>query len=450
MKLTILGSKIRIDSIRQVIEEWFPDLTVHYILDDKHYYTEAIMHKIEKALPKTECLLFAGEVQYNIYNYKIPQNIICDYLKKDWTSLQIAFLRATTLGIDFKNVSIDSYSQSSVKGILMDLGINCDSNAPHFIMRRNFNKEYADILANEHQELYESGDVSGALTAIAPVYEILESRNIPCVYARPSTDAILKTINHMKQQWEEHQNKYGLTAIMMIQVIPKPEYSYMRRDEYLYAHEKLKVSEEVYFFSRNTNAAVISESADLFMILINKSDLINYTDGYQRMYLMNSILANTNCDINVGIGYGFHPMEAKFNALTAMDKFSHRDKNAVYVVPKMNEVIGPIHFLDKTASRDHRFDENCFEVIAKNVGISQTLLYALYSLMEKQKKNHFTSPELAKKLNLSQRSANRLLLKLENNKLAFYVGKNLTGKSGRPSDVYEIRLKPPKNTPKSF
>ncbi len=440
MKIGFLGSNIRIKDIQKLFSTLFTNITPIYLVDNFVYYQEDIAHKLDEMKPGLDGFIFLGELQYEHYNYIFAQEIPCTYLKKDWSSLQIALLKGSLRNLDFRNVSIDSYTRSELQHLFIDLDLSPSENNIRFISRRRFDKSYIAKVSEEHLLLYNSKAVKGCVTALHPVYKLLLAAKIPCVYVRPSTEVIIKTINSIIEQSNFRKNTIGHTAILIVKIIPKKEYSYVRRDEYLYMHEKIKVAEEIYYFARNTKAAVVSESNDKYTILMNKSDLLEYTQGFQCFYLVNSINANTNCDVNIGIGYGFDPSEAKHNASIAIDRLDDSYSNLVYIVPYENSVIGPLEFIQNDFSSEKRVEEKLILEISKKTGISQTMLYDLYILMEKQKKNSFTSPELSKNLGISQRSSNRLLLKLEESKYAVHAGKQLTGKSGRPSDIYEITL----------
>lgn len=440
MKIGFLGSKIRIDDIKEILSTLFTDITPVFIEEDLAYYQESVEKQLREIKPSVDGFIFSGELQHEYYNYIFSPDVPCDYLKKDWSSLQIAFIKASLMGLDFRNVSIDSYSNSELHYLFTDLDIDFNDNKFYFIKRRRFDKSYMEKVIEEHVSLYKSKTVRGCITALFPVYKRLLELSIPCIYVKPTAENIIKTIHHIIELCDLRQNQIGHTAILNVKIIPKKDYSYIRKDEYLYMHEKIKVAEEIYYFARNTKAAVVSESNDRFIILMNKSDLFEYTQGFQCFYLINSIFANTNCDVNIGIGYGFNPSEAKANANIAIDRLDDLNPNITYIVPYENSVIGPLYFLNEEYSSEKRVEEKLFLEISEKTGISQTLLYDLYILMEKQKKNSFTSPELSKNLNISQRSSNRLLLKLEEFNLASHAGKQLTGKSGRPSDIYEIVL----------
>ncbi|WP_432403288.1 hypothetical protein [Wukongibacter sp. M2B1] len=441
MRIGFLGSKVRLDHIKKVIDTFFTDIDTIYIVDLKDFHNMEIEDKLKKIKKDVNGFIFAGELQYHFYNNIFFPDIPCDYVRKDWSSLQNSFLGITLKGIDFTKVSIDSYSSSLIHNLINDLGVQKSKINIKIIERKSFDKGYTKSVYKEHKRMYLNKKVEGCITALSPVYERLSKESIPSVYAKPTTDVIIKTINHIKELYDSKLGKHENIAIIIIQIIPKKEYSYIRKDEYLYMHEKIKVAEEVYYFAKNTNAAVVNESIDKFVILMNQKDLIEYTNGMQRFYLLNSIYNNTNCDINIGIGYGFNPSEAKFNANLAIEKADINSKNITYIVCNSDSVIGPLDFLvTNKKETENEVEDRVFLELSRKSSISQSMIYKIYILIEKYKKNTFTSLELSKKLNISQRSTSRLLRKLEDHNMARIVGKKMTGNSGRPSDIYEIKL----------
>jgi hypothetical protein len=386
MKICFTGPKIRVEAVKKIIDLFYNDIKPVYIVDDKDYYYDEFNARLEKIKNEIDAMIFTGELQYNIYNKIFFPEIPCDYIKKDWSSLQNAFLCFSKTGIDFTKVSIDSYSLSMVNHIFRDL--NVSSEDIHIIERGKFEKTYSHNLFLKHKELFEKGRVVGCVSAMYTTYVELIDSGIPSVYAKPTTDIIVKTINNTRRKYFERMGNMGNIAILIVEITPKKEYSYIRKDEYLYMHEKIKVAEEIYYFAKDTNAAIVNESIDKFVILMNRKDFVEYTNNLQSFYLMNAIFSNTNCDVNIGIGYGFNPGEAKFNANLAIEKTNRDDKYLTYIVPNSETVIGPFDFLDKPKQEEKiNVEDGHFYELSKRSGVSQSKIYELYTLIEKNKKN---------------------------------------------------------------
>lgn len=443
MRIGFLCSEARSKCIQDVVESFFPDIDPIYLVDDLYYFSQETENKLHAIKDHVDGFIFGGELQFHYYNYLFHPNIPCDYLSKDWSSLQNGLLVMARRGIDFTSVSIDSYSVAMVRNILQDIGLQLNDTKITVIERKVFGKQYIDYVIEKHANFFESGRVAGCVTALAPVYDALISKNIPCAYAHPTIEIISKTINKLRHQYELQKGKNSAFAMLQIQLIPKESHSSIRRDEYLSMHEKVKVAEEIYYFAKDANAAVLNDALDKFILLMNRDELIEYTNGLQKFYLFDEINSNTNFDVIMGIGYGYSPGQAKFNANLAIEKLDNTHRNMAYVVIDSNAVLGPLSFLSRTSHMSEEeigSEEALFLELSKTSGISKSMLWNLYAVIEKNKKNTFTSTELSKKLNISQRSSSRLLRKLEEAQLAKIVNKEVTGASGRPSDIYEITL----------
>ncbi len=444
MKILFVGSSIRITIIEKLVESLFTFIEAFYIKTDETEFNQKTAEQMNYYKECIDGCLFGGELHYQFYNSIFSSQIPCNYIRKDWSSLQTAFLKITLQEIDFRQVSIDSYSFSSIQKVLNDLGISLKTNTIKIIKRRKFDSAYIETVFREHLFLYKNKQIKGCITALQPVYYSLREKKIPCVYIQPTSEIINKSINNLLEECTKRSSCNACIAMLELRIIPKKEYSYIRHDDYLYMHEKLKVADEVFYFVKNTKAAVICESFDRFLILMNRKTLTQYTNGLQQFFLIDSIHNNTNCDVNIGIGYGFNPSEAKQNAITACEKLDENCKNIIYIVPHENAVLGPFNFLTNTISEKSQTEEKYFTTVSEITGISQVLLYKLYTVIEKEKKSTFMMSELGRKLHLSQRNSSRLMQKLEKNRLAKFIGKQLTGKSGRPKDIFEIKIDPKK------
>ena len=439
MRICFAGPEVRIILMKKTIGLFYDDIDPVYIIDDRDYFAEDFYEKLKTIKSGIDAMIFTGELHYNLYNKIFFPEVPCEYIKKDWSTLQNALLAITLKGIDFTNISIDSYPLSMVDHLVNNLNISLDDF--HLIKRAKFEKDYSHSLFMQHKELYESGKVKGCLTAMYTTYLELIKDEIPCTYAVPTTDVIVKTVNRTRKLYFDKIGKTGNLAILIVRIMPKKEYSYIRKDEYLYMHEKMKVAEEIYFFARDTNAAIVNESIDKFVILMNRADFIEYTNSLQSFYLVNSIFNSTNCDINVGVGYGFNPGEAKFNANLAIEKASPGEKNATYIVTNSESSMGPLYFLNNNVNKDDSdMEDEYFQDLARKSGLSQLKIYTLYSIIEKTKRNTFTSVELSTRMDMSLRSVNRMLKNLENAGLAKIVSKKTTGGKGRPRDIYELSI----------
>ena len=280
--------------------------------------------------------------------------------------------------------------------------------------------------------------MAGCIATDIQVYERLAADGIPAAYSRPTTDNIVRTVSRMKQEcMERAQMETGNLAVLALRITPKEEIFYQAQREYLESHEKLKAAEEVYYFAKDARAAVMQQSDESFIILMNRKDLMIYSNCLESLPFLHLIQDNSACNVSLGIGYGYTPGEAKANAGLALKKAGLREESCTYIVHNINSITGPVNFVRPQNTKAKEERERMRGVVART-GISAVKLQQLTLLVEQTKKSLFTAAELAEHLHISLRSANRLLASLEENGLACLSGQAVTGTAGRPGNIYRL------------
>lgn len=427
--------------IQEITEEYFPDIDMIFHIENDMYYSEKIEQALNGLKNQVDAFIFGGEVQYKLYYQVFFPDVLCYHIKKDSSSLLNSLLALASRGIDVTRVSIDNYAPSVLTRILSDIGVK--EHKIKLLRRQSYSKQYFQRIYEEHKDLYEAGETAACITTLTFIYKQLQQEGIPVVYSRPTTDNIIKTIQHTKEEYLLKQTSQANDlAVMMIRIQPKAEYSYICRDEYLMNHQRIKAEEELYFFAKNRGASVISRSWNQYAVLIKEADLAEYTNDFETLPLLSDIINNTDCSAYIGIGMGFNPAEAFYHGNLALEKACAGEENGTYLVYNSSSVSGPLYFAETEKQQDK--SRIPFAELAKNSGISEAKLRSIYSLIEKTRKNHFTAAELARYLRISLRTANRLLSDLEAHHFARFLSLEVTGNAGRPKNIYEISLELPR------
>ena len=229
----------------------------------------------------------------------------------------------------------------------------------------------------------------------------------------------------------------GKLAVLAVRISPKDDLFYREQSEYIASKEKLKAAAELYYFAKNARATVIQQSDEQFVLLLNREDLMNYSNGLESLPFLQLILDNCKCMVSLGIGFGSSPGEARSNAGLALKKAAQQEGSCTYIVHRADSVTKPLNFLHSQGAQTPEEKENLL-ALAEKTGISASKLYRIDLLRERTRKSFFTAGELAEQLNLSMRGASRLLNALEEHDLAALTGQTVSGKAGRPSNIYQI------------
>lgn len=439
LKLGFVGTHVRMELIRNIMPKYFPEIQIEIYENDRYDYYEEMAHSLLELKKHIDGVIFGGELQFKQYQKVFEPDIPCNFLEKDSGSLLNSLASLSWRKVDITRVSIDNYSPSTVRQVFEDAGIP----ASHVrILKRQSPKgpedDYFETTYQGHRKPFLDGVTTGCIATDIPVYERLVEDGIPAVYSRPTTDNIIRTVTRMKQEcMERSQMELGNLVVLALRITVKEEIFYQVQREYLESHEKLKAAEELFHFAKDARATVIQQSDDSFVVLMNRKDLMIYSDSLKRLPFLHLIQDNSACNVSLGIGFGYNPGDARANAGLALKKAELREGSCTYIAHNINSITGPVNFVRLQNEKEQEEQKRLHELV-ELTGISAVKLQQLILLAEQAKKTLFTAAELAEHLHISNRSASRLLMALEEHGLACLSGQTVTGTAGRPGNIYRI------------
>lgn len=442
MKIGFMGTKFRMELVQKTINTWFPEIQAEICVEEGYIYSQKTADFLIKLRERVDGMIFGGELQYEIYQDIFKGIIPCTHIRKDASCLANALLILSQKGVDVTRVSIDNYSYSTIQRVMDDMEVK--QHQIVMLHRRAFRSngaEYYEDLIAQHRQLYETGTVSGCVTTLSFVYERLCQEGIPASYMRPTTEVIIRAVHRLKEMDAEKKEKQdGSLAVLILRLTPEETVSYQNHNEYLDSHEKLKAAEEIHYFAQSAKATVITQSDDEFTIIINRSDLMECTNELQSFPMLHFIRDNSKCDFSLGIGFGDKPWDARMNAVMALKKACQVPKCGTYIIYNNQSVIGPVEFVNQYTG-GMVYEREQLAGLSQETGLSEDKLARIYNMMKKHKKNCFTVQEMANALQISRRSANRIMGCLEEAGYAREAGRSNQGKVGRPENVFELNLK---------
>jgi len=437
IKLGVVGHRRSIKQIKKIIYEKFDDIEVIEIRFEEYYQSDNLVKYIKVQEPHLDGILFTGKIPYEIINNKMISTKPWTYIKRENNQLIRTLLEAKLLyKFDVQNISIDSYSKESIDNIYKELNIKKNEYKAYVSDTNILDNNLLEILKKFHSTNYYKNNVSVCITGISSIYEYLCENKIPSIMIEPTTDTIVGAVQHFRLKHEFGKVKDRQIVVISIEIDLPNEYSLINENEYQLMLNKMKVSEEIYLFAQKIQAAVVEIGFRGYLLFSTKKILEIETDNMNNLKILENVSSNTSNTISIGIGYGVTAREAKYNANKGMLKAKNNGGNKGYLVFN-NKVIGPI--TGKKDSTTHKIDETYLN-IAQTCELSVNIIYKLHSIIEQNKKNTFTSRELSEELNLSMRSVNRIINKLELNNYAEIIGKKIISKAGRPSRIIRLNL----------
>ena len=430
MKIGVIGPGITLKVIKRVAERDIPDVQVAYCYTEFYEESGVIAEKLQKR-KDIDAILFSGPTNYAYAMRRVKQTIPWSYLPHSRTAALQAFLEAMAVyGSDLRAISVDRYDPELLRESLEAAGIKGTKfyRAPYSPEEIGFEKKLQDF----HRDCYQRGLVSACFTSMEHIRDPLLAEGIPCIRAYPAEEIIREQIYHLQVQdfaARENQGKLAVIGIHFDYVFDDEKDLLIREWEKMRYQNEFK--EKVYSVAQRMEAAVFGDGVDNFFITTTRSMLMNvFLKTGEHWNLMQFGQRGPAYKVWVGMGVGNTMLEAKSRSTMALNHAIADRSGSSYLVEDENRISASIGFDD---GEDHSF-----AYFARHIGASPVTLERLQRVL-KQDGDTMTSEELATRLGITIRSANRIIVQLEEAGCVTTVGKRSTGK-GRPARVIKITL----------
>ncbi len=438
IKLGIIGHKLRIDHIIKILDNSFKNIkyTCYYLDDLSH--KNIILENIKEMEDENDCLLFTGSVLYQIISKEIIPQKSWYHLQRDNSNLTKNILKATLgKGISINKISLDTYSFKDLKKLYNEVEINEEINKNLIAKYNILSKDFQLDLIKFHTENYQNGNADICLTGLSDVYTHLKKNNIPCINMHPTYDSIFNSLTQLNLNQIATQSITSKLVVLAIEIDEISEYSVLYNNEYNIFLEKTEISKQIYSFAQKIQGVVMETGVKNYFIFCTDSLLERETNKLRNFTLLNNISNNISSTIRVGVGYGLTVRRSKQNSILALNKSKSKDGNVAYVFYDHDVFVGPLYPI--VNKNQEYIDDHFYKISQKSlVGIKK--ISQLANMINEKGKNRFTSSELSEYLNISTRSTNRIISKLEQAGYANVCGKKIVSSAGRPSRIIEISL----------
>ncbi|MDY2737575.1 hypothetical protein [Intestinibacter sp.] len=435
MKVALLAPIFIANFVEKIVDEQvsYVDLTT-YIFEDFTKITDVV----KNIQSKYDGIIFGGILSYYFAKNNLKEEIIWEYLPLHESCVLSVLFQAQQSNGKVKSISIDTYSMSSIEAIYDMTGITFDDvEVKLFDLDLEHLESFNERALEFHKKNLQKNKDICIVTALSKVHNILNKENIKNYMAIPTETVIKDTFQKAFLRYTAKVNKNSQLVSISIQIDLPSEYSLISKNEYYYIKEKNKLSELIYEFAQNIEAAVIEVSFNTFLMFTTKEILEKETKNFEEIPILNYIGEKSLHMVSLGIGYGKTAGEAKYNSNSAMIKSKEYNENTAFVIYEDGYIIGPIHANEQKQKQS--IEEKIIDISYKtNIGVNKVM--AIYNAIDKYKTKCFTSSELARYCDMPERTINRVLNKLEEFGYVEIVGKQFPKGSGRPKRVMKINI----------
>lgn len=396
IKLAILTPKNSYEKIKKSLKDI--ECEVKYIFYNNLYDLENLYLKNAQ---KYDGIITSGPIGYEIiknsvelltplYHFDISKGDLYKYLFN---------ILKENPKIDFSRVYIDFISPEKKEYWFQD--IFKKEEEPIFYKINFSNKNLYETLKNNYTNLKNNKKMDIVLTRISNMVEFLKNEKISFDFLFPSEENIKNTV---------------LEVIKDIKIL-KSEKKQIIFGKLLLNEVSADIEEEIHSVSKNCIVKILDKSIEILMIyedFINSNIALNLKKKLKMNFFS-------------GWGKGNNINEARYNAEKAYKKSKETNFEVVYLVSTNSEII--LSEIDDEKKKNIEIIEKL-----KELNITKQNSEKLIELFRSKEKVSCAS--LAAYLDISERTANRLLLKLEENNLA--ISNLIKISRGRPKKLYQL------------
>lgn len=396
IKLAILTPKNSYEKIKKSLKDI--ESEVKYIFYNNLYDLENLYLKNAQ---KYDGIITSGPIGYEIiknsvelltplYHFDISKGDLYKYLFN---------ILKENPKIDFSRVYIDFISPEKKEYWFQD--IFKKEEEPIFYKINFSNKNLYETLKNNYTNLKNNKKMDIVLTRISNMVEFLKNEKISFDFLFPSEENIKNTV---------------LEVIKDIKIL-KSEKKQIIFGKLLLNEVSADIEEEIHSVSKNCIVKILDKSIEILMIyedFINSNIALNLKKKLKMNFFS-------------GWGKGNNINEARYNAEKAYKKSKETNFEVVYLVSTNSEII--LSEIDDEKKKNIEIIEKL-----KELNITKQNSEKLIELFRSKEKVSCAS--LATYLDISERTANRLLVKLEENNLA--ISNLIKISRGRPKKLYQL------------
>lgn len=396
IKLAILTPKNSYEKIKKSLKDI--ECEVKYIFYNNLYDLENLYLKNAQ---KYDGIITSGPIGYEIiknsvelltplYHFDISKGDLYKYLFN---------ILKENPKIDFSRVYIDFISPEKKEYWFQD--IFKKEEEPIFYKINFSNKNLYETLKNNYINLKNNKKMDIVLTRISNMVEFLKNEKISFDFLFPSEENIKNTV---------------LEVIKDIKIL-KSEKKQIIFGKLLLNEVSADIEEEIHSISKNCIVKILDKNIEILMIyedFINSNIALNLKKKLKMNFFS-------------GWGKGNNINEARYNAEKAYKKSKETNFEVVYLVSTNSEII--LSEIDDEKKKNIEIIEKL-----KELNITKQNSEKLIELFRSKEK--VSCANLATYLDISERTANRLLLKLEENNLA--ISNLIKISRGRPKKLYQL------------
>lgn len=285
-------------------------------------------------------------------------------------------------------------------------------------------------VVNWHEELHVQKKVKLSLTRVADITAILKARNIPYLFVHPSKYAIVTTFKKFMNHLELQRFKRNQLVVAHIS-IPVDK---MNVDALEY--RQIALYKSILDLKERDTSILVHREASSIVLLTTYESFLEITQHKSECYLVAYLEKCLSFPVKIGWGIGQDVWESRKFAQQAAQVCSSKETQG-FIVERDGEK-GPL--LPGVAIQFDQTRQIYLKKLSEQYDFPLRQLQKIDAVVQTLPKPILNGDLLSEKLNITVRSANRILQQLHNNQLAHELPTVVSNSRGRPKKFYEIQF----------
>lgn len=302
----------------------------------------------------------------------------------------------------------------------------------------SLNYVYEDLLAYT-KELWESGRIDLLVTRCGNILEEFDKMGIPYVHILPSESVIAESIRNALDKVILNSSATAYKVCVLIKLLSLEQLPLQEQEFYEVTTHKLildfRKQADLLFF--------VHPSSGRFELVGDSGDYDNATNYIQNLIYW--LTEKTNIEFRLGAGISNTADESHYHAEIALLESIKYGKNDGFLINGRNSSLtGPLSLSNEL---NYSYSNQKALEYSKQNGINESNLLKIVGLFRLNPCDPLTAPALAKWLNITPRSCNRIILQLLESELIREIAPLKKETKGRPTRQYRFDIQ---NCEKAF
>lgn len=403
----VVGPHDLVDDVAAICEEQ-PAVSAHRFDYDHESEAPGV---VEAQTASVDAWLFTGVIPYTLARDASALARPAAFVDYTGATLLQALVRLLRDGHDVTKMSIDTLPAAEVEATFTEAALPTDQ-IRVLPYRRGLLS--ADVVAFHRRHRRAHPDAA-AVTCLSSAYEVLREE-MPALRLAPSVHSVRVALRQLLLSTDNQLQEDAQIALGLIEV---------SGDDEGLLKEAAALGGSLARFKGGTH-----------LLVTTRGPLADGTSGFTALPMLRR-LADLHATVRVGLGLGRSAAEAESLARRALARARRIGEVAAVLCLRGDTDI--VLEAGEPPAPTGRPGQS-LAVLAQRVGVSVPTLKRLQDVSSTASGGPLTTRDVADQLGVQQRTARRMLHRLERAGLAERTGNRLSGSSGRPLTLYRLGL----------